>query len=67
MAQAVRFNTPRFVSRFVNGIHVVLDKATYRHVATPHLKKLADQAAADFNAGRRRLGGDRRPSTFHPR
>ncbi len=45
----------RFVARFVNGIHVVLDKATLRHVSTARLGRIVAEQAAEFNSGKRRL------------
>lgn len=43
---------PRYVARFVNGVHVVLDTHTYRHVSLHGLRVRAEEAAARRNDAR---------------
>lgn len=39
----------RYVARFVNGVHVVLDTVTKKHVSTHGLQRYAEEAAARRN------------------
>lgn len=42
----------RYVALFRNGVHVVLDRVTFKHVGLFGLRKFAEHDAARRNGGR---------------
>jgi hypothetical protein len=49
--KAARARQDRFVARFVNGIHTVFDRETFKHGPALGAAKQASETARDLNEG----------------